>query len=191
MKTGIAKVAAALSLAAVGLLATTARAQILDQTQEMVGASFNVADTLNWQQEITVGVPGVLTQVDIYVATPGSATFYIGDGAPWQNEPYDFVLEFSSNEVGWHSIDVSSAEIEFEVGDGMALGWQATNGGLWVGGGYIDDGVGPYPGELWINGIVYPIPGWDLAFRTWMVPGPGALALLGLSGLMMPRRRRA
>ena len=190
MKTRIAKMAAGLSLAVVGLLATAAQAQILDQVQDDIGASFNV-ETLNWQQEITVGVAGQLAQIDIYVDTPGSATIYIGAGAPWQGEPYGFVLDFSTDVTGWHSIDVSAAGLEFEVGDGMALGFQGTNGGLWLGGGYVGDGVGPYPGVLWVNGIVYPIPGWDFAFRTWVVPAPGALALIGLAGFMGPRRRRA
>jgi len=190
MKTGIAKVAAGLSLAAAGVLATAAQAQVLDQVQDDIGSSFNV-ETLNWQQEITVGLAGMLTQIDIYVSTPGSATFYVGEGAPWQEEPYGFVLDFSADETGWYSIDVSSSEMEFEVGDGMALGFEGIGSTLWIGGGYIGDGVGPYPGELWVNGIVYPIPGWDLAFRTWVLPGPGALAMIGLSGLMMPRRRRA
>ena len=190
MKTGIAKVAAGLSLAAAGVLATTAQAQVLDQVQDDIGSSFNV-ESLNWQQEITVGLAGQLTQIDIFVSTPGSATFYLGEGAPWQEEPYGFVLDFATEETGWHSIDVSSAEMEFEVGDGMALGFAGTDGGLWISGGYIGDGVGPYPGELWVNGMVYPIPGWDFAFRTWVLPGPGALAMIGLAGLMMPRRRRA
>ena len=189
MKTGIAKVAAGLSLAAAGVLATTAQAQVLDQVQDDIGSTFNV-ESLNWQQEVTVGIAGMLTQVDIFVSTPGSATIYVGEGAPWQEEPYGFVLDFATQETGWHSIDVSSAEMEFEIGDGMALGFQGTNGGLWLGGGY-EPPDGPYPGVLWVNGIVYPIPGWDFAFRTWVVPGPGVLAMIGLSGLMMPRRRRA
>jgi hypothetical protein len=190
MKTGIAKVAAVLGLAAAGIFATTAQAQILDQAQEMLGSSFNV-ETLNWQQEIIVGVAGPLVQIDFYVTTPGSARFYVGAGAPWQSEPYAFELDFFTEVTGWHSIDVSSAGMEFEVGDEMALGFQGTEGGLWIGGGYIADGVGPYPGDLWVNGIVYPIPGWDFAFRTWVLPGPGAMAIFGLAGLMSSRRRRA
>lgn len=189
MKTGIAKVAAGLGLAAAGVLATTAQAQVLDQVQDDVGASFNV-ESLNWQQEITVGLAGQLTQIDFFVSTPGAATFYVGEGAPWQVEPYGFVLDFATEDVGWHSIDVSAAGMEFEVGDGMALGFAGIGSTLWIGGGY-DDPDGPYPGLLWVNGIVYPPTGWDLAFRTWVVPGPGALVMIGLSGLMMPRRRRA
>ena len=113
-----------------------------------------------------------------------------GEGAPWQVEPYGFVLDFATEETGWHSIDVSAAGMEFEVGDGMALGFEGIGSTLWLGGGY-EPPDGPYPGDLWVNGIVYPPSGWDLAFRTWVVPGPGVLAMIGLSGLMMPRRRRA
>lgn len=190
MRTTIVKMAAALSLAAAGVLATTAQAQMLDQAQEMLGATFNI-ETLNWQQEIQVGLAGQLVQVDFYVSTPGSALFYLGAEGPWANEPYDFTLDFYTETTGWHCIDVSSANLIFDVGDTFALGMKGTEGGLWIGGGYVDDGVGPYPGDLWVNGIVYPIPGWDFAFRTWVIPAPGALAMLGLAGLIGPRRRRA
>ena len=190
MRTTIARMAAALSVAAAGVFATTGQAQMLDQAQDMLGATFSV-ETLNWQQEIQVGLAGQLAQIDIYVTTPGSAMFYVGANGPWASEPYDFVLDFDTAETGWHSIDVSSADLVFDVGDTFALGMMGTDGGLWIGGGYIGDGIGPYPGDLWVNGVVYPIPGWDFAFHTWVVPAPGALAIFGLTGLIGPRRRRA
>ena len=163
---------------------------ILDQTQEGTNASFNAdASSLEWQQSIAVGVAGLLAQIDIYVAQVGSSTFYVNAGSPWQNDAHDFVLNFSTNTTGWHSIDVSSAGLILNVGDVFVFGWDNTDGGLWVGGQFINGGD-PYPaGELWLNGSEF-VPGWELAFRTWAVPAPGALALLSFAGLVGSRRRR-
>ena len=191
MKAGITKAAAVLGLAAVGALALPASAQVLDQVQEMTNASYNMdATSLNWQQEIITGIAGQLMQVDVYATGLGSATFYLNDGAPWQSDDNDFETVFSSHGAGWSSIDVSSAGLYFDVGDPFVMGWVGGGTGLWMGGGYIDNGVGPYHGQLFLNGSPHSNGGWDLAFRTW-VPGPGAVALLGLAGLASPRRRRA
>ena len=47
----------------------------------------------------------------------------------------------------------------------------------------------PYPfGMVFANPGYNPFPDFDYTFRTYTVPGPGALALLGLAGLA--RRRR-
>lgn len=176
---------------AVGFASATHADLILDQTQEGTNASFNAdASSLEWQQSIAVGVAGLLAQIDIYVAQVGSSTFYVNAGSPWQNDAHDFVLNFSTNTTGWHSIDVSSAGLILNVGDVFVFGWDNTDGGLWVGGQFIDGGD-PYPaGELWLNQSEF-IPGWELAFRTWAVPAPGGLALLLCAGLAGSRRRRA
>lgn len=192
MKAGITKAAAVLGLAAAGVLATAAPAQMLDQIQEMTNASYNMdAQSLEWQQEIITGIAGQLVQVDVYANGAGSATFYLNDGAPWQGDTNDFEMLFTSTGSGWYSIDVTSAGLSFDVGDPFVMGWVGGGTGLWMGGGYIDNGVGPYHGELFLNGNPNGGGGWDLAFRTWVVPGPGAVALLGLAGLVAPRRRRA
>lgn len=175
---------------AVGLTSTAQAGLILDQTQEGTNASFNAdASSLEWQQSIAVGVAGLLAQIDIYVAAAGSSTFYVNAGSPWQNDAHDFVLNFSTKSTGWHSIDVSAAGLIFNVGDVFVFGWDNTDGGLWVGGQFIDGGD-PYPaGELWLNQNEF-LPGWELAFRSWVIPAPSGLALLLCAGLFGSRRRR-
>ncbi len=44
-------------------------------------------------------------------------------------------------------------------------------------------------GHVFANPGFNPFPGYDYTFRTWVVPTPGALALLGLAGLARRRRR--
>jgi hypothetical protein len=192
MKAGITKAAAVLGLAAVGMPAMSASAQMLDQVQEMTNASYNMDATfLEWQQEIITGIAGQLVQVDVYAAGTGNATFYLNDGGPWQGDANDFEMLFTSTGPGWYSIDVSSAGLSFGAGDPFVMGWVGGGTGLWMGGGYIDNGVGPYHGELWLNQAPHSNGGWDLAFRTWVIPGPGGMAMLALAGLIAPRRRRA
>lgn len=49
----------------------------------------------------------------------------------------------------------------------------------------------PYPfGQVYANPGYQSFPDFDYAFRTWTIPTPGALALLGLAGLTGIRRRR-
>ncbi|MHC4415333.1 MAG: hypothetical protein ACYS0G_08620 [Planctomycetota bacterium] len=165
---------------------------IQDQTQELLNASFNMdADILEWQQEVTVGVAGPLAQIDVNVSQTGSAMFYLNVGSPWQNDANDFQVLFVGNTPGWHTIDVSSANLIFDVGDTFVMGWIGGGTGLWMGGGFIDNGD-PYPaGDLYLNGAPHtPGNNWDLAFRTYVVPAPGPLLLLGLAALAGRRRRR-
>jgi hypothetical protein len=192
MKMGSMWSAVAACAAAVGITAGAAEAGVIDQAQELHGASFNMdASVLEWQQEITVGLAGLLTQIDVYVSTTGSSTFYLNVGAPWQDDPNDFEMLFVGDEPGWHSIDVSSAGLNFNAGDHFVIGWDNIDGGLWLGGHYIDGGD-PYPaGDLYLNGVPHtPGNNWDLAFRTYVIPAPGAVLLLGLAGLVGPSRRR-
>jgi hypothetical protein len=49
----------------------------------------------------------------------------------------------------------------------------------------------PYAfGQVYANPGYGGFPDFDYAFRTWTVPTPGALAVLGLGGLVATRRRR-
>jgi hypothetical protein len=48
----------------------------------------------------------------------------------------------------------------------------------------------PYPdGIVYANPGYQPFPDFDYTFRTWAIPAPSSLALLGLGGLVLRRRR--
>ena len=56
--------------------------------------------------------------------------------------------------------------------------------------GIAGDTNDPYPyGNVFANPGYNPFPTFDYTFRTWAIPAPSSLALLGLGGLVMRRRR--
>lgn len=56
--------------------------------------------------------------------------------------------------------------------------------------GIAGDTGNPYPyGCVYANSGFSQFPNYDYTFRTWVVPAPGALALMGLAGLVRRRRR--
>ena len=176
------------TLAVVGaifLAAAPANAQILDQVSPYMNASFNAdATSLNWQQEVVVGVAGTLVQVDMYVTTPGSCQFYINTGSPWQGDPHEFQTGLTSTTQGWVAIDTSSAGINLDVGDTFCIGILGGGTGMWLGGSY-DPPFGGYPqGELYINSNIQGDGGWDLAFQTYMEETGGILGDLNCDGVL-------
>jgi hypothetical protein len=170
-----------------GLLASCASAQVLDQVSPFNNASFNMdAPSLHWQQEAVAGLAGQLVQVDLYVTAPGSCTFFINDGPPWQVDPPNWTTTFSAATTGWHSIDTSAAGLALSPGQHFVLGFDGGGTGMWLGGSYAPPGGGYPAGECYLNGNIHGGGGWDIAFRTY-VPEPAALALLAL-GLICRRR---
>jgi hypothetical protein len=167
-----------------------ANAQTLDQESPYVNASFN-ADYSGfvWQQEVTVGMPGPLVQIELYVTTPGSCEVFINAGAPWQYDDHDFVTTLVADSTGWKTIDTSSANLSFNPDDHFVIGFHGLDTGMWLGGSYQPPEGGYERGRLWINEAIHDETDWDIAFRTY-VPEPGTLALLSLGALAMVSRRR-
>lgn len=171
-------------------------APILDQSSPYTNTSFNAQTaTLIWQQEIVVGAEGLLTTIDINTRSTGNIGFFINTGSAWQTDSNDFeISSLNLASIGWNSIDVSSANLIFDVGDTFVLGIIGlgnSNANVWLGGNYLNNGTGAYvAGELYLNGSLYA--NYDIAFNTYMdsdfipanpVPEPTTMMLIG-SGLL-------
>ena len=159
----------------------------LDQESPFGSILLNGSDTdVTWQQEVTVGLAGKLTGVEIYITLPGSADFLINVGIPWQSDTHDFETVVSSPTPGWVFIDTSPANINLDVGDKFVIGIHGRGGGLWFGGSWKP---GEYErGELWVNEDMRDPDQYDMAFRTFMGL-PDVSGCINLQGLPLANRR--
>jgi hypothetical protein len=165
--------------------------RILDQESDDLEAMFNVdVGSFKWEQEVTVGLAGPLVQVDLSVRLPGTAVILIYAGSPWRSGMYDFATVLTATDPGWVSIDTSSADLYFDVGDTFVISALGSGGGLWLGGGRVDRPGGSYErGELWFNKEFHSDGSWDIAFRTY-VPEPGTVMIFGLGAVVVVSKKR-
>lgn len=195
---------AALTLALVAPLGAQA-AQTVDQQNLSGGAGIGPTRTQSYQQALTAGATGLLTQVDLHVlylacctqpagfAATNTFQLDIWDAAPWNGAPVNSLSPLASfpltvTQIGWLSVDVSSAGLVLAPGQAFGIGVRSDV--------YWDLGLDSSPfnpyggGSLWGNGGVINsnpqgVGAWDLVFRTYVdplaaVPEPASAALMGL-----------
>lgn len=177
-----------LSISVLAFAAPSVATPILDQESPYEESEFDArADIWHWQQEVTVGLQGLLVQIDLYGRASGSAELSIYVGEPWQSGAPDFVDIIGCSHA-WNSINVSSAGLVFDVGDKFVIGVSGINDHLRLGGNFGFPSGAYEGGELWEDNTPFEV--FDLAFRTWVVPEPTTIAFLGLGGLALLRKRR-
>ncbi len=151
-------------------LAARAEAQVKDQEQPSQPYEFNADATwATWQQQITVGIAGQLAGFDMYIWRAGSAEIYVTAGSPWQYGDPDFITILEASAPGWIYVDVTSADLHFEVDDEFIIGARGIGDLLFFGGSSPSSG-GPYDGgDLWFEYGVYQGGQYDMAFQTWVL----------------------
>lgn len=183
-------------------LAGTAQASVVDQQNLNTGGGLNTG--LEWQQQVTDGIGGVLAGVVLYgtsyIYDTGNdigATVSIGLGSGWYTGSFAFTTTATLTPGGTF-IDTSAANIVLTPGEAFVIDVSGGSGHAL--------GSSSYPspaysgGDLYENGTDFTVSHANndsLTFQTFIdassAPEPGTMVLLGvgLFGLAWMRRRRA
>jgi hypothetical protein len=197
-------VACVVTLSLLGVSASEAfAAPTLDQQSAIgAGACFILDTGFAEQQQVTAGMTGLLTFVQVQMYGTGTSTFSINMGPAWQADAAEFSAPLTTTGDGWYTINTSAAGIYLDPGDtfviAIAYGSGTVNPAMYVTS-VPDDGYAG--GSLWVNGLdAYVVTAMvmDLTFKTFVdpdftapatVPVPGALLLAGIGTTLVAARR--
>ena len=154
---------------------------------------------VDWQQEVIVGVAGMLDGLDLFFSdSPVAGTLGIWVGSPWQLGTPLLSIEYAGV-TGAHFFDLSGAGISLLLGESFTFGITGDSVGDLLASYSRDGESGAYAGDLFMSGDTPSCLfscGMDLAFNSYMeplsIPEPGTFALfcLGLAGMGLSRRRK-
>lgn len=157
---------------------------ILDQNNPPGNVGLN--DGLEWQQQVTAGLGGVLSGITLYTASGTDVdTVKIGVGSGFFTGQYSFETTVGIN-AGGTFIDTSSANIMLNPGEHFVIDVSGGPGCCNLVGASV-----PYSGgDLYLNfgGVqdYTQLFGYSLSFQTYMnteVPEPGTLVFMGTGAL--------
>ncbi len=166
-----------------------AQSGTLDQESPFISAGFNLtSDGITWQQQARVGVAGQLEGVSLRLTgTNGVSTAEVslGLGDAWSTNIVFSELVTLVNSGDWQFIDMTSANINLNVGDTFVIESVGTGTGMGITGSYAKPPAEPfYPEPLWLDGFSFADGGWRHAFKSYMLAGSSDCLQMTVSGLV-------
>lgn len=147
------------------LLATSAQAYVIDQTNSPGNSTaLNVTSSLEWQQEVRVGISGELVGIGLWSMHTGQVRVSIYRGRAWKSGTPAATLDVDvSTTAGFVNFNFESFHLAFNAGDYFTFSFSGPNGYTQFGG--ATHGAYPY-GDLYANGNNFNP--WGLTFVTYM-----------------------
>lgn len=174
-----------------------ATAQVIDQdnSNPIVTELDIQRTTARWQQEVQVGITGVLAGIELFAGeTPGSFMVSVNRGRAWQTDVSEFSVAVAPDGNAPLYIDLSTQGLRFNAGEHFVIGLTGTGSTEPRYGMQATDSMSYGPGRLFIDVVDPAEYHFDLAFRTYMVPVPEpashVLLAVGLV-LVIPAKRLA
>jgi hypothetical protein len=193
-----------LTLGFLALAGTAHATLILDQNNTLNEGNTKLNDSFEWQQQVTDGVSGLLSGIELYtVSGSDSVVVSIGVGPAFDPGPFAFSTTVTIGSSGTF-IDTSGANIMLTTGEEFVI--DVANGpgccdlsavtSLYAGGDlYLNNG-----GNIIDINSTGVSGAYSLAFQTFIqtpqvptAPEPGTVVLfgLGLAGIVQAHRRRS
>ncbi|MGD9634951.1 MAG: hypothetical protein AB7G28_23840 [Pirellulales bacterium] len=167
---------------------------VLDQVSPAGGVTFYKADTIEWQQGVSAGVTGRLSQIEMSFYTTEEVQLTLYHGLPWGTGVPDYFLSFHPTAVDAPTfVDVSAADFMVTAGSAFTIGLRGFNPNTELFLGTDDNGYAG--GQLYLNQEIYHSGEYDMAFNTYVdpVPEPTQGIMLGtcvaIPALTLRRRR--
>jgi hypothetical protein len=150
---------------------------ILDQyNTKILSSSVNGGSSAyEWQQGITAGIAGQLTQIALFVQNSDSSgetaptQVSVTLGSPWQSGAAAWTTTAVLH-PGWNTFNVTNAKIFVAVGDEYAIGIHGHSQYNFDPGIGISYGEQYLGGDLFVNGSSAESEGNDFLFRTYVSP---------------------
>jgi hypothetical protein len=154
-------------------------------------SNYGLNDSLEWQQVVTDGIPGLLAGVTLYSysLSPGNVV-RIAFGSSFTSGPFLFSATTDLTPSGTF-VDTSAAGIYLSQGQQFVIDVRGAGGCCTLGSNLPSDPKYPggdlflYDPPAYLGSDFTITAGIDMAFQTYVNPVPGPVAGAGLPGLIL------